>query len=157
MSPGEDLVADTPAADGGDVEPGVMVDAIVHECATQLGALARDPGFATAIDLRSLPLDDAQRQMLRARLGQGEVRAVVDVAGPTTVDETAFAGLWWVRHEGADGGVLAEQIVVARVPELLLAHPADVAVAAVRLRDALDAFGALDAAAPDNTMEHGDG
>ncbi|NWG73259.1 MAG: hydrogenase expression/formation protein, partial [Rubrivivax sp.] len=89
------------------------------------------------IDLRSLPLDDAQRQMLRARLGHGEVRAVVDVAGPTTVDETAFAGLWWVRHEGADGGVLAEQIVVARVPELLFAHPADVADAAARLRGAL--------------------
>lgn len=151
------MSADAPAVAGpwadaaADVEPGALVDAVLHECAAHLAALAREPGFATAIDLRSLPLDDAQRQLLRARLGQGEVRAVVDVAGPTTVDETAFAGLWWVRHEGADGGVLAEQIVVARVPELLFAHPADVADAAARLR------GALGATARDDPMEDDDG
>ncbi len=137
--------------DAADADKAGLVDAVLHECAAHLRALAAEPGFATAIDLRSLPLDDAQRQVLRERLGRGEVRAVVDVAGPTTVDETTFAGLWWVRHEGADGGVLAEQIVVARVPELLLAHPADVADAAARLR------GALGAVAPDDPMEDDDG
>ena len=155
MSADDEPVADPwadPVGDAmGDGGPGTLVEAVLHECAQHLAALAREPGFATAIDLRSLPLDDTQRHRLRARLGQGEVRAVVDVAGPTTVDETAFAGLWWVRHEGADGGVLAEQIVVARVPELLLAHPADVADAATRLR------GALGAAALDDPMEDDDG
>lgn len=139
MSADDHLVADPWAEAAGDIAPAAVVEAVLHECLQHLVVLARDPGFAAAIDLRSLPLDDAQRQLLRARLGQGEVRAVVDVAGPTTVDETAFAGLWWVRHEGADGGVLAEQIVVARVPELLFAHPADVADAAARLHGALGA------------------
>jgi hydrogenase-1 operon protein HyaF len=92
-----------------------------------------------AIDLRSLPMTDGERQALRGRLGRGEVQATVDLGGATRIDETAFAGLWWVRHEAADGGVLAEQIVVARVPELLLAHPADVEDAARRLRVALGA------------------
>jgi len=38
-----------------------------------------------------------------------------------------------VRHADADDRTLLEQIVVARVPELLLAHPVDIADAAERL------------------------
>ncbi|PLX36255.1 MAG: hydrogenase expression/formation protein [Hyphomicrobiales bacterium] len=110
-----------------------LAAAILGEIAGHLGRLAEDPSYSDAIDLRSLPMTDADREDLRAALGQGEVGAVVDVGGETRVDESAFAGVWWVEHRGADGRVMAEQIVVARVPDILLAHPADIADAHRRL------------------------
>lgn len=115
------------------------VDAVLHEVADALCELALDPRCERVIDLRSLPLDDDERARLRDALGAGEVHAVVDAAGRTSVDETGFAGAWWLRHANADGAALFEQIVVARVPALLLAHPADVAAAAERLDAEVDA------------------
>lgn len=115
------------------------VDAVLHEVADALRELAHDAHSERVIDLRSLPLDDDERARLRDRLGAGEVHAVVHAAGRTTADETAFAGVWWVRHANADGAALFEQIVVARIPALLLAHPADVAAASERLDSQVEA------------------
>ena len=112
--------------------------AVLLEVATALEELSRDEQMQYTIDLHSLPLEDDERGWLRARLGTGEVRAALDVAGQSTVDETGFAGVWWVRHGDAEGRAWLEQIVVARVPALLLAHPDDVADAAGRLTAALD-------------------
>jgi hydrogenase-1 operon protein HyaF len=112
---------------------GDRVGAVLHEVAQALQALVRSPRRSRAIDLNSLPLDEAERAALRARLGRGEVQASVQAAGETRVDETAFAGVWWVQHAGADGRPLQEQIVVARVPPLLPAHRDDIAAAAGRL------------------------
>lgn len=117
------------------------VGAVLHEVAAALQALARSPRRSRAIDLNSLPLDPAERAALRGRLGQGEVQARLQAAGETRVDETAFAGVWWVRHADADGQALQEQIVVARVPPLLPAHRDDITAAAGRLRAALAADG----------------
>jgi hydrogenase-1 operon protein HyaF len=119
--------------------PSALVEAVLREVAGHLAALAARPDAVEAVDLRSLPLTDGEREALRARLGRGEVRVLLDLAGRTLIDETAYAGVWWVRHESADGGVMAEQIVVARVPELLLAHPADIDAAARRLQQQLGA------------------
>jgi hydrogenase-1 operon protein HyaF len=110
-----------------------LVEAVLQELAMQLEALAGDASFSDAIDLHSLPLDDNAREQLRQRLGRGEVEARLDLAGPSSVVETAYAGLWWVRHADADGRTVFEQIVVARVPPLLLAHGDDIAAAAQRL------------------------
>jgi hydrogenase-1 operon protein HyaF len=112
--------------------------AVLLEVATALEGLSRDQQMQYTIDLHSLPMDDDERAWLRARLGSGEVRAALDVAGHSTVDETGFAGVWWVRHGDAEGRAGLEQIVVARVPALLLAHPDDVADAAGRLAAAVD-------------------
>jgi hydrogenase-1 operon protein HyaF len=119
--------------------PSALVEAVLRELAEYLAALAARPDTFGAVDLRSLPMTDGERQALRARLGRGEVRARLDLAGRTQIDETAYAGVWWVRHEGTDGGMMAEQIVVARVPELLMAHPADIDAAARRLQQHLGA------------------
>lgn len=113
--------------------PASRAGAVLHEVATALGALAHDERSEHTIDLHSLPLGDDERAWLRARLGSGEVHATLDVAGRSTVDETAFPGVWWVRHADADGRAWLEQIVVARAPALLLAHPDDVAAGAARL------------------------
>ena len=112
-------------------------DAVLRELARLLDSLAQDPTFAQTIDLHSLPLEDADRERLRQRLGNGEVQATFDLAGPTRVCETAYAGVWWVRHADLDDHTLLEQIVVACCPDLLKAHPADIVDAARRLADEL--------------------
>jgi len=113
--------------------PAGRAGAVLHEVATALDVLARDERAQYTVDLHSLPLGDDERAWLRSRLGSGEVHATLDVAGRSTVDETAFPGVWWVRHADADGHAWLEQIVVARVPMLLLAHQDDVADGAARL------------------------
>ena len=114
-----------------------LADAVLREIAGLLDQLIRT-GEDGAIDLRSLPMTDADRAQLKARLGVGEVRATLDVAGPSTVEETAIAGVWWVRHEGADGCVASEQIAVTRIPAILITHPDDLAAGAARLQDLID-------------------
>lgn len=135
-----------------DADSPALVEAVLRELAGHLAALAARPDRPSAIDLRSLPISDPDRQALRRRLGAGEVRATLTLSGTSQIDETAYAGVWWVRHDAADGGVLAEQIVVARVPELLLAHPDDIDAAARRLQQQLGAD-----AAPGDPEEHADG
>lgn len=114
-------------------------EAVLRELARLLDGLAADPEAEATIDLRSLPLADADRAALRERLGRGEVEAVLDVAGATRVHETAFAGVWWVRHGETGDATAIEQIVVARIPVLLPAHPDDIGHAARRLRVAVEA------------------
>ena len=109
-----------------------MTDALMTEIARHLAALALN-GTETAIDLRSLPLSDADRQELEQRLGKGEVTAELQVAGASEVWETRFAGAWWIRHRGAGGQVSSEEIEICQVPEILKAHPADIAESAQRL------------------------
>ncbi len=117
-----------------DVDAGNGVaDAVLREVARLLGELARDPQCDEAIDLNSLPLVDGERECLRQRLGSGEVEAAFNLVGPTRITETAYAGVWWVRHADVDDRPVLEHIVVARVPSLLLAHPADIESAARRL------------------------
>ncbi|MDO9385575.1 MAG: hydrogenase expression/formation C-terminal domain-containing protein [Thiobacillus sp.] len=49
------------------------------------------------------------------------------------MDETACAGVWWVTHRNEQGAVASQFIEVAFVPELVKAHPADVAIGRERL------------------------
>jgi hydrogenase-1 operon protein HyaF len=121
--------------------PAGVAAALLREVAALLERLAADPGFSETIDLHGLPLTDAERARLRQRLGDGEVDARLEIAGPTRITETAYAGVWWLRHADADDRPVLEQIVVARVPALLLAHPEDVADAARRLVAELDTRG----------------
>ena len=38
------------------------------------------------------------RDQLEQLLGRGEVQARLEIAGPSEIWETAYAGVWWVRH-----------------------------------------------------------
>ncbi len=115
-----------------------MADAVLREIAGLLDRLI-GTGEDGAIDLRSLPMTDADREELKSRLGGGEVRATLDVAGPSTVEETAISGVWWIRHEGADGCIANEQIAVTRIPPILITHPDDLSLGAARLKDLIGA------------------
>lgn len=85
-------------------------------------------GEASSIDLSALPLTPADLDWLRERLGEGEVVATLQAGGESTLAETACAGVWWVTHRNEQGTVTAQFIEVAFVPELVKAHPEDVAV-----------------------------
>jgi hydrogenase-1 operon protein HyaF len=115
-----------------------LARAIEREILQHLQALAAD-GTETAIDLRSLPMSAADRAELDAALGRGEVSAKLSTMGESEVWETRFPGVWWVRHCGRDGRVIAEQVEIALTPEILKADIADVRAAAMRLRDHLAA------------------
>ncbi len=109
-----------------------LADAVLQEIAGLLERLI-ETGEEGAIDLRSLPMTDADRDELKVRLGTGEVCATLNVAGPSTIEEAAISGVWWVRHEGEGGRVASEQICVTRIPAILMTQPEDLAVGVARL------------------------
>ena len=80
-------------------------------------------------------------------LGRGDVAVSLQAAGRTEVWETGFAGVWWLRHFGDDDRIAAEVIEITPVPDIVAAHPDDIAAAALRLLAELERAGkeALDA------------
>ena len=115
-----------------------LADAVFAELAEALARLAAT-GEETIVDLKSLPFSPTDLEALAERLGTGEVACELEVAGRSEVRETAYAGIWWVRHFGAGDELAVEEVVVARVPEIIIAHPDDIAFAARRMREAVDA------------------
>ena len=86
------------------------------------------------IDLRSLPLNDAERERLAALLGDGEVDITLELDGASRVRETGAAGVWWVEHRDARGEVIAELLEIANLPEILKPAAGDIARSAAELR-----------------------
>lgn len=114
-----------------------MADAVLREIHQHLEAL-RDRGETHVIDLASLPLTGADRRQLREALGEGEVTVQVEAAGPTSIHETSYAGVWWVEYQNLLGATAIEQVEIALLPAMLPAHPDDIAAATTRLGAALD-------------------
>ena len=114
-----------------------MAKAVMHEISARLDDLSGD-GKESAIDLRSLPLTDADVLELESLLGKGEVQAELSVIGTTRIWETAFTGVWWVRHLGSNQQTASEEIAITALPEILKSHPEDIHTAAARLRDHLE-------------------
>lgn len=115
-----------------------MAHSVLAEVGTLLQSLA-EHGQNGSIDLRSLPLTEADRQELEELLGRGEVSIDLEVAGSSQIWETAYPGAWWIRHRGAGGKISSEEIAVCPVPEILAAHPDDIRAAAVRITQDIQA------------------
>ena len=113
-----------------------MVRALLQELASKLVALAHD-GLSNSIDLRRLPLPSGALDAFRAWLGRGEVHATVTALGTTTIDETAIAGVWWMRYANASGGLIGESLEIAACPALLGVRQSDIGAAAEALRQRL--------------------
>jgi hydrogenase-1 operon protein HyaF len=109
-----------------------LAQALGREIAERLSELAAG-GEPAVIDLRSLPMDDADRQALDALLGEGEVRATVQADGRSEVVETRFPGVWRVRHYDARDALRIETVEITPAPEILRADPADMRAAAAAL------------------------
>lgn len=114
-----------------------MALSVLAEVGRMLEALA-DSGQTDSIDLRSLPLTDADRKQLEDMLGHGEVHAELDVAGKSEVWETSYPGAWWIRHRGAGNKIASEEIAICPIPEILITHPVDIEAAAARVRRELE-------------------
>lgn len=116
-----------------------LADSVLCEIAQALQAFVQT-GETSAIDLRSIPMTDADREVLEERLGHGEVSVTLDVAGNSEIWETGYAGVWWVRHRGADERIAAETIVISTIPDILQTHKDDAEVAAERLAQVVAAM-----------------
>lgn len=112
---------------------GGAIDAVLSEIASLLDRLAQDDE-QSLIDLRSLPLSDADRDALKAVLGDGEVQATLAAQGLSTARETGVAGVWWLEHRDAAGELIADLLEVARFPQILSSVPDDIRDAAQSLR-----------------------
>lgn len=85
-------------------------------------------GETSAIDLKAMPLTPADRDWLQEKFGAGEISVTLQADGESTLSETGCPGVWWVTHRNEHGAATSEFIEVAFVPELVKAHPADVAM-----------------------------
>lgn len=118
-------------------EETAMTPALLREVATALCEHQRD-GVTRVIDLRSLPMSDGDREALTARLGRGEVEITLSVAGKSEIWETSYAGVWWVRHIGADGRPLTESIEITPMPRVAMSPAEDMRAASERLTAELE-------------------
>jgi len=112
---------------GGDAGLSGNAPVLLRELA-ELTRRLLDAGEESAIDLRALPLTPADLDWLREALGQGQVTANLEAEGESTLSETVCPGVWWVTHHNENGAVVSEFIEVTFIPELLKAHPDDVAI-----------------------------
>lgn len=128
-----------PAAPGPSISSSLLVEVADH-----LAAFVED-GTPHIIDLASLPMTDSDRDALDERLGIGEVKAEIAVIGRSEVWETAYSGVWRVRHFGAKAEPAADQIVIDTVPEILRTHIEDARAAAHRLAAELSPSNTKDA------------
>jgi hydrogenase-1 operon protein HyaF len=113
-----------------------LARAVFGEVAGALTRLA-DRGEPTIIDIRCLPFQPDDFAALDQLLGEGEVSCALSIAGRSEVKETSYAGVWRVRHFGEGDAYAADEIHIALVPDILTAHPDDVAYAARRIIDGL--------------------
>ncbi|HNQ04454.1 MAG TPA: hydrogenase expression/formation protein [Thiobacillaceae bacterium] len=98
---------------------------LLMEIAERVRRLVEE-GEPSAIDLSALPLTPADKDWLRARLGQGEIRVSLEAAGTSLLEESACPGVWWVTHRDVQERVLSEFIEITHVPDLVPAHPRDI-------------------------------
>lgn len=110
-------------------EPGLTGNAppLLRELLEMVNRLL-ETGETAAIDLSALPLTPADLDWLRDRLGEGEIAVTLQANGESTLAETGCPGIWWVTHHNEQGVVTSQFIEVAFVPELVRAHPDDVAL-----------------------------
>ena len=110
-------------------EPGLTGNAppLLRELLEMVSRLL-EAGETSAIDLSALPLTPADLDWLRDKLGEGEIAATLLANGESTLAETGCPGVWWVTHHNEQGVVTSQFLEVAFVPELVKAHPDDVAL-----------------------------
>ena len=120
-----------------DIETGNVLP-LMHEIRHALHRLTQG-GEGAVIDLRSLPLAPGEEKRIEEALGQGEVSIRIEALGPSTIDETAYPGVWLVTHRNTDDEVVARFIEIARIPELVMAQADDMKAGLGELEEKLAA------------------
>ncbi len=112
-----------------------MAEAVLREIHALLEVFA-ETGETACVDLGGLPMSGRDRVELDEVLGRGEVAATIDLAGRSEVWETAFSGVWRVRHFGAEK-IAVDLIEITSCPEILRTDRRDASRAAQKLALAL--------------------
>ncbi|MEA3291317.1 MAG: hydrogenase expression/formation C-terminal domain-containing protein [Pseudomonadota bacterium] len=110
---------------------------LLHELRHALDRLLAN-SEETVIDLARLPLGPADEVALDAMLGDGEIAATVRVMGDSSVEETAFPGVWRITHRDDGGRVQARFLSVCWIPEILRAQRIDVEDGVRRLTEMVE-------------------
>ena len=124
-----------------------MAQAVLRELAEHLPALSSH-GRTHQVDLTSLPMSSGDKQELASTLGQGEVEITLNTIGASRIYETAYSGIWWVKHYSTDEQLIAEMIEVAVIPEIIKSQAADIELAANALNQLTEQL--------DSSIETGD-
>lgn len=139
---GGDVVTDAPeriAAVLVDRESYANVLPLLHEIRHAL-ARYHASGVETTIDLRRIPMTEADERELESFLGVGEVRIELRALGASHIHETRFPAVWHVVHENTEGEVAGKFVCVASIPELVVAAPEDATRGLRALEDRLAAL-----------------
>lgn len=93
-------------------------DPVLHEVRHALADLLAT-GKETTIDLGAIPFGPGDERRLDAVLGNGEVRATLNILGESSVQETTIPGVWRVDHFDESGETQSRFIEVTFIPEIL--------------------------------------
>lgn len=99
--------------------------AVLHEIVNLLQQLLKkdEPSH---IDLRALPLGQADIELLVDVLGEGDGYVELFDYGITRIRQTGISGVWWVVHMDDEEQVISELIEINYTPEALIATVEDV-------------------------------
>jgi len=112
----------------GNVRP--ILNEVLHALDKLLGT-----NESTTIDLASLPFGPGELEHLEALLGTGELSAVLDALGTSSIRETAYPGVWWLEHRNAFDEVVGRYLEITRTPEILSSQEADIIAGRAHLED----------------------
>ena len=110
---------------------------ILHEIAHSLGRWLNE-GTEHSIDLRAMPMSNAEVAQLVDALGQGEVKVTLEVLGDTEIIETRYSGVWLVTHFNEDHSAQTRTIEITDVPALLKTQRADAVYGLQQLHESLE-------------------
>jgi hydrogenase-1 operon protein HyaF len=116
------------------------VIALLNEITT-LQAAYLESGEVGQIDMKSLPLTEAELESLKTILADGEVSATVNALGKSQIQETQIPGVWWVRHYDINDVLMSENIEICRIPEILSVENDEIRQGEQALRDHLIEIG----------------
>jgi len=98
---------------------------ILHEIRHALKKLLEEDEVTT-IDLRAIPMSPGEEAKIEEMLGEGEISINLNALGPSTLIETAIAGVWLVTHYNVEKEILGKFIEITRVPSLLASQTEDI-------------------------------
>ena len=99
---------------------------LLHELRHALSRY-RDAGQEHVVDLKSLPMSEAELHELQRLLGHGEVAARMQALGESEITETRIPAVWWINHYNADRALVGQFIEVTDCPEILKTQRGDIA------------------------------
>ena len=99
-------------------------DPILREIRHALGQLLQD-GTETTIDLGAIPFAGGDERIFDDVLGEGEVRATLNVLGNSVIQETAIPGVWRIDHYNETGETQSRFIEVTLMPNILKTQKED--------------------------------